>query len=71
MVVALSIVRPGCAEADGWWQTGWTLTGWSGRLTTENTTDLWTGRNWTFENSYLAALAASKEITPFRQARRS
>lgn len=52
------------AQSDGWWQTGWAVTGWSGRLTTENTTDLWTGQNWSFENSYVAALAVSKELTP-------
>lgn len=59
-----SLVVPAHAEAGNWWQTGWSVTGWSGRLTTENTTDLWTGSKWSFENSYVGALALGKELTP-------
>lgn len=56
--------HPALAQTGDWWQTDWAVTGWSGRLTTENTTDLWTGRNWAFEDSYVAALAVSKGLTP-------
>jgi len=55
---------PSQAEPEGWWQNGWSVTGWSGRLTTENTSDIWTGADWSFENSYVAALALGKELTP-------
>jgi hypothetical protein len=57
-------VTPARSETGNWWQSGWSVTGWSGRLTTENTTDLWTGARWSFENSYVAALALGKELTP-------
>lgn len=60
----LFLASPLRAEPTGWWQNGWAVTGRSGRLTTENTTDLWTGSQWSFENSYVAGLAVSKELFP-------
>lgn len=62
---SLAAAPAAAAEPAGsWWDKGWAITGWAGRLTTENTSDLWTGRNWSFENSYAGGLAVSKELTP-------
>lgn len=63
MSAFLIAASPARAEPAGWWQNGWAVTGWSGRLTTENTSDIFTGKL-SFEDSYVASLAVSKELFP-------
>jgi hypothetical protein len=63
MSAFLIAASPARAEPAGWWQNGWAVTGWSGRLTTENTSDIFTGKL-SFEDSYVAGLAVSKELFP-------
>src|SRR3546814_72649 len=70
LAAAIAAIGPAAGDTDrSWWDRGWAITGWAGRLTTENTTDLWTGQRWSFENSYAGALAVSKELTPLFDSR--
>lgn len=68
--LAIALAGAGAAHAQQppsgapatWLEQGWAITGWTGRLSTENTSDLWTLSKVSFENSYVGAIAVSKEL---------
>lgn len=62
-VCALATV-PAAADEWAWWDEGWAITAWGGRLSTENTSDIFTG-NWSFDNSHAGALAVTKDLASF------